>query len=122
MYYLITKEAMDNTVDTVEEGHVYAFPTNGHACTLPAIMMKNGLVDVTKYNLLSCTKYQAWEACWKHGGFRNKWDIYNNCYREDLTDSSGKPVVLLSLEEMCRIHGKHILKYWNDEGFEIINK
>ena len=135
MWYLITKEAMDNQVYLPDETHIYAWPTNGHQYNLPIVQGEEvkmillgktvGLIDVTTYGLVSCTRDEAWEACWKHGEFRNKWDLYNNCYREDLKDNDNNLVEIHSLEEMVKIHNvkkEVLLNYWEKEGYEIINK
>lgn len=135
MYYLITKEAMDNQVYLPDETHVYAWPTNGHQYNLPIVQGEEvkmillgktvGLVDVTSYGLVSSTRDEAREACWKHGGFRNKWDIYNGCFREDLRDADNNLIEIDPLEHMVKIHNVNeqvLLKYWIDEGYDIINK
>ena len=136
-YYLITQEAMNNQTMKIEEGHIYAWPTNGHVYnigTVPLITIHNsdgsvkqyiGLIDVTKYELKECSKHEAYDACWKHGKFRNKWDVFNGCYREDLKDQSGNPVCILPLQKLVENKSptkvNYILKYWKENGFDIIN-
>ena len=126
---------MDNQVYFPDETHVYAWATNGHEYILPIVKDQEvkmtllgksvGLIDVTKFGLLPCTKEEAQEACWKHGGFRNKWDIYNGCFREDLKDNDNNLVEIRSLEELAKLNNVNkevLLKYWEKEGYEIINK
>jgi hypothetical protein len=120
---------------TIEDGHIYAWPTNGHILNfkvnLPVLITKKngtferniGLIDVTKYELKECSKYQAYDACWKFGGFRNKWDIYNHCYREDLTDGNGEVVDIIPLSELTKLHTlSDILAYCDENDYAIINK
>ncbi len=139
-FYQITKEAMDNQTmkrDDIIEGHVYVWPTNGVQANinLPLpypIHYKNGIfrqwigfVDATKYNLKRCSRNEAYEACWEFGGFCNKWDNYNSCYRENLKDSDDRPVTILSMDELlqkCYVTKERILKYCQEEGYEVINK
>jgi hypothetical protein len=134
MWYLITKEAMDNQVYFPEENHVYAWATNGHEYNLPIVKDEEvkmtllgksvGLIDVTRFGLVECTRNEAFEACWNHGGFRNKWDIYNGCFREDLKDPDNNVIRVHSLEDMVRIHRvkkEVLLKYWKQEGYDVIN-
>jgi hypothetical protein len=139
-FYQITKEAMDNQTmkkEDIIEGHVYVWPTNGVEANInlpiPYPIHKRdgtyrksvGFIDATRYNLKKCTRNEAYDACWQLGGFRNKWDNYNCCYREDLCDQDGRPVEIVSLENLSyRTHFSKstILKYFQNEGFDVINR
>lgn len=139
-FYQITKEAMENQTmnkSDIIQGHVYIWPTNGVEAniSLPipyplyhsdGTFRKNiGFIDATQYNLKKCTRNEAYESCWQLGGFRNKWDNYNCCYREDLADRDGIPVEIVSLEDLSyRTYRPMavLLKYFKDEGYEVINK
>ena len=139
-FYQITKEAMDNQVmsrEDIIEGHVYVWPTNGFTVNTGVMIpypLHNkdgtlrklvGLVDATKYNLKKCSRNEAYDACWEFGGFRNRWDNYNCCYRENLKDSEGHPVTILSMDALVQkrhVTKERILKYFEEEGFELINK
>jgi AraC-like DNA-binding protein len=139
-FYQITKEAMDNQIvdcSKIIEGHVYVWTSNGHVNNNPQnipVVLSNsdgsvkkiiGVIDATHYKLKKCTRNEAQDRSWELGGFRNKWDVFNRCYREDLCDAYGNPIEIMSLKDLARrthMSEKDLIHYFESEGFDIINK
>jgi len=105
---------------------VWVYPTNGYV--VPKELLRPlyingkvyGLIPSKKLELQKCTQKEAWESAYKIFGFRNNYDIYNGCYREDLCNGQGNPVVIKSISEM-QIPREILIKYWTDNEMPIIN-